>query len=216
MEYSKKYMKLFASRLLKYFLRGILVTLPLAGTVWLVIQTVSWLDHLLGLKIPGLGIVVILVGVTLIGFFGSGLLLRPILDILDDLLEKVPGVKIIYTSIKDFLEAFVGDKRKFKEPVAVEMGPSVFKMGFVTHKDLSMIGFEGYVSVYFPHSYNFSGNVFIVAAGKVKPIDANASEVMKFIVTGGVSEITDKRSDDAKDDTTTNTSTDNTFRAPIH
>lgn len=188
-KYSKNFLKLAASKVLKYFLRGILIILPVGGTVWLVIQMVRWLDHLLDFNVPGVGIAVILVGVTLIGFVGSGLLLRPILDIIDDLLEKVPGVKVIYTSIKDFLEAFVGDKRKFKEPVAVQMGDGIYKMGFVTHKDLSIIGFEGFVSVYFPHSYNFSGNVFIVKADKVKSIDANSSEVMKFIVTGGVTEI---------------------------
>lgn len=214
MKYSKRYMKLFASRLLKYFLRGILVTLPLAGTVMLIVWMINKLDGLFGFdNAHGLGVLIVLGGVTAIGFLGSGLLLRPILDIVDDLLEKVPGVKVIYSSIKDFLEAFVGDKRKFKEPVAVEMGPNVYKMGFLTHKDLSVIGFEGYVSVYFPHSYNFSGNVFIVAADKVKPIDANASEVMKFIVTGGVTEISDNRAEALKTDTAPTNPSDNSFRA---
>lgn len=190
MKLTQKYFTLIAGRTVKYFLRGILITLPFAGTVMLILWLINKLDGLFGFESQhGLGIVIVLAGLTTIGFLGSGLLLRPILDIADDLLERVPGVKIIYTLFKDFLEAFVGDKRKFKEPVAVEMGPNVFKMGFITHKDLSAIGFEGYVSVYFPHSYNFSGNVFIVPAEKVRTIDANPSDVMKFIVTGGVTEI---------------------------
>lgn len=190
MEFNKRFITLATGKLIKYFLRGVLLTLPLAGTVMLIVWLINKLDGLFGFEnAHGLGVVLVLTVVTVIGFLGSGLLLRPILDIVDDLLEKVPGVKIIYTLFKDFLEAFVGDKRKFKEPVAVEMGPSVYKMGFITHKDLSIIGFEGFVSVYFPHSYNFSGNVFIVPAEKVKPIDANPSDVMKFIVTGGVTEL---------------------------
>lgn len=192
-------MKIITNRILKYFLRGILLTLPLGGTVWLVIVSLSWLNgrlnEMLNLHIPGLGIVIILVGVTLIGFLGSGLLLRPVLDILDDLLESVPGIKIIYSSIKDFLGAFVGEKRKFKQPVAVEMSTGIYKMGFVTQTDLSNISFEGFVAVYFPHSYNFSGNVFLVPADKVKNIKGNPSDVMKFIVTGGVTDIEDEKKD---------------------
>lgn len=187
---TNRILKIIAQRILKYFLRGILLTLPLAGTVMLVVWLINMLDGLLGFENShGLGVLVVLSVVTAIGFLGSGLLLRPILDIVDDLLERVPGIKVIYTAIKDFLEAFVGDKRKFKEPVAVEMSQGVYKMGFLTQKDLSVIGFDGYVTVYCPHSYNFSGNVFLVPADKVKPLDANASDVMKFIVTGGVTEL---------------------------
>jgi uncharacterized membrane protein len=182
--------KLIAQKTLKYFLRGLLLVLPVVGTIWLVYFLVTKIDNLLDFtNVPGLGIVIIFIGVTLIGAFGSGLLVQPILDIVDDLLERVPGVKIIYTSIKEFMEAFVGDKRKFKEPVVVDMGNGLHRMGFITQKDLTIIDMEGYVTVYFPHSYNFSGNVYIVPAEKVRHIDTNPSEVMKFVVTGGVTEL---------------------------
>lgn len=194
-------MKKLSRKILKYFMRGLLLTLPLGGTVWLVIVSLTWLNeklnHFLNLHIPGLGILIILVGVTLIGILGSGLLLRPVLSILDDLLESIPGIKIIYSSIKDFLGAFVGEKRKFNQPVAVEMANGVYKLGFVTHKDLSSIQFEGFVAVYFPHSYNFSGNVFLVPEEKVKNIKGNPADVMKFIVTGGVTDIDGAKKEDA-------------------
>lgn len=182
--------KLVAQKTIKYFLRGLLLVLPVAGTIWLVYYLVTMIDGWLDFtNIPGLGILVIFVGVTLVGAFGSGLLVQYIVDLVDDLLERVPGVKVIYTSIKEFLEAFVGDKRKFKEPVVVKMGNGLHRMGFVTQKDLSIIDMEGYVTVYFPHSYNFSGNVYIVPSENVRHIDANPSDVMKFVVTGGVTEL---------------------------
>ncbi len=190
MSREKAFARLIAQKVLKYFLRGLLLVLPVVGTVWLVYYLITWIDNLLDFtNVPGLGAVIIFISVTLIGAFGSGLLVQPILDIIDDLLERVPGVKIIYTSIKEFMEAFVGDKRKFKEPVVVDMGNGLHRMGFITQKDLTIIDMEDHVTVYFPHSYNFSGNVYIVPGEKVRHIDANPSDVMKFVVTGGVTEL---------------------------
>lgn len=191
--------KLIAQKTIKYFLRGLLLVLPVAGTVWLVYYLVTKLDGLLDFtNVPGLGVAIIFVGVTLIGAFGSGLLVQYILDLVDELLERVPGVKVIYSSIKEFLEAFVGDKRKFKEPVVVELTNGLHKMGFVTQKDLSIIEMDGFVTVYFPHSYNFSGNVYIAPVDKVRYIDANPSDVMKFIVTGGVTELGNESEEEVK------------------
>ncbi|HYG15449.1 MAG TPA: DUF502 domain-containing protein [Bacteroidia bacterium] len=186
-----------SAKAIKYFLRGVLITLPLAGIIWVINVLTNRFDALLNFENSyGLSVLIILAGLTFVGFVGSWLLLKPILDIIDDLLKKVPGVKVIYTLIKDFLEAFVGEKRKFSEPVAVEMSNGLYKMGFVTHKNLSSIQFDGFVAVYFPHSYNFSGNVFLVPAAKIKPINGNSSDVMKFIVTGGVTEITNRKDEE--------------------
>jgi uncharacterized membrane protein len=192
--------KLIAQKTIKYFLRGLLLVLPVVGTIWLVYYLITKLDSLLDFtNVPGLGVVIIFVGVTLVGAFGSGLLVQYVLDLVDELLERVPGVKVIYTSIKEFLEAFVGDKRKFKEPVVVELTNGLYKMGFVTQKDLSIIQMDGFVTVYFPHSYNFSGNVYIAPIDKVRHIDANSSDVMKFIVTGGVTELGSESEEEIKE-----------------
>lgn len=194
---SSEFFKTVSAKAIKYFLRGVLITLPLAGIIWVINVLTNKFDALLNFENSyGLSVVIILVGLTFVGFIGSWLLLKPILDIIDDLLKKVPGVKVIYTLIKDFLEAFVGEKRKFSEPVAVEMSNGLYKMGFVTHKNLSSIQFDGFVAVYFPHSYNFSGNVFLVPVAKIKAINGNSSDVMKFIVTGGVTEITNRKDEE--------------------
>lgn len=181
-------------RLFNYFLGGLLISLPIAGTAYVIISAFQLLDNLIdtqyffGLSAPGLGVLLVLSFITFIGLIGEGLLTKPILDFFDHLLEKTPGVKVIYSMIKDFIEAFVGDKKKFTEGVAVEMSNGIYKLGFVTSKDLSAIELDGLVAVYFPHSYNFSGNLFLVPKDRIKPLKGNSSELMKFIVSGGVTD----------------------------
>ncbi len=184
--------KLTVRRLINYFLGGLLIVLPLSLTVYFISWVFSSIDQLidtrslLGESIPGLGVAAVLVLITFIGFIAEGWIVKPIIDFLDHVVDRIPGVKIIYSFIKDFMEAFVGEKKKFNEPVAVEMNNGLLKLGFVTQKDLSALGLEGYVSVYFPHSYNFSGNVFLVPAEKVRSVTGNPSEIMKFVASGGV------------------------------
>ena len=114
---------------------------------------------------------------------------------LDKLISQAPLVKIIYTSIKDFMSAFVGKERRFTEPVLVKISRdgNLEKMGFITQKDLSNLGIpKGKVAVYLPHSYNFSGNLFIVSVENITPLDAHPAEVMKFIVSAGVTSVDNK------------------------
>lgn len=181
-------------RTFNYFLGGLLITLPIIGTAYVLYASFTFIDSLIDVKsifgqpVPGLGLLLILVAITFIGFIGEGLLTKPILDFFEHLIERTPGIKVIYSMIKDFIEAFVGDKKKFTEGVAVEMTNGVYKLGFVTHKDLSVIEMDGFVAVYFPHSYNFSGNLFLVPKEKIRPLNGNSSELMKFIVSGGVTD----------------------------
>jgi len=103
----------------------------------------------------------------------------------------VPFIKIIYTSLKELTEAFVGDKKRFNKTVLINLGGMEAKrIGFVTQKDLTQLGIDDMVAVYCPHSYNFSGNLFLVPTQNVTPIDFNSSDVMKYIVSGGVTNIT--------------------------
>jgi uncharacterized membrane protein len=178
--------KSISLRLLKYFMNGLLLMSPLAITGYVVYWVITTLDGWLDLSIPGLGLLITLAGITLVGFVGSGLLIGPILSFIEKLLTRAPFIKLIYTSIKDLMEAFVGDKRKFNQPVMVKLSDGTFKPGFLTQEDLSQLGYPGFVAVYLPHSYNFSGNIFVVAAEAVKKVDVNATEYMKFIVSGGV------------------------------
>ncbi|MHB1277516.1 MAG: DUF502 domain-containing protein [Bacteroidia bacterium] len=182
-------------RLFNYFLAGLLISLPIWGTGYVIYWAFTKIDGLIdtqyffGFTIPGLGVLIVLSLITFIGFIGQGLISKQLIDFFAHILEKTPGIKVIYSMFKDFIEAFVGDKKKFTEGVAVEMTNGIYKLGFVTSKNLKSIQLEGMVAVYFPHSYNFSGNLFLVPKEKIKPLKGNSSELMKFIVSGGVTDV---------------------------
>lgn len=188
------------SKIIRYFLQGLILIAPIAITVYALVMLFEFIDglliktltNLIGFEIPGLGLVIIVVTISLIGFLGTTILFKPIISSLDKLISQAPLVKIIYTSIKDFMSAFVGKDKKFTEPVLVKVNKDaeLEKFGFITQHDLSKLGVEkGKVAVYLPHSYNFSGNLFVVPIENVRPIDASPTEVMKFIVTAGVTSI---------------------------
>ncbi len=177
--------------ILKYFLQGLLFIAPIGITVYSIIQFLLWVDHLVpGITDkPGLGITVVVGGIFTIGFLGNTILARPIFDFLENLLKQLPLVNIIYSSLKDFANAFLGNNRKFKNPVLVQLNKDaqVYKLGFITQNDLSKIQINEMISVYCPHSYNFSGDLFIVPKENITAINASGAEIMKFIVSGGVS-----------------------------
>lgn len=182
------------SKILAYFFRGVLIVFPIGLTLFIIGATLSWLDELLsnlmgnGLNLPGSGIVLGFLILTIIGFLFSRYIPKQLFAFLESVIVRIPLISLVYNALKDFLEAFVGDKKKFTEPVLVKLNEQeVYKVGFITRKNISALENDDLVAVYFPHSYNFSGNLFIVHHSKVKPLDADASEIMKFTVTGGVS-----------------------------
>lgn len=177
-------------RIFKYFLRGLLFLVPVALTIYIIVISIQWLDGLIPVKVPGLGLLIILSGITIFGYLGSTLLVKPFFEFLEELLIKVPLVNLIYTSIKDLIEAFVGDKKKFNQAVVITMdeNSALRKLGFITQDDLRHMGMEDMVAVYCPHSYNFSGNLFVVPRKNVSPVNnISSSDFMKFVVSGGVS-----------------------------
>ncbi len=186
--------KNFAKKIFNYFMRGLLIAIPLAATIgilyWLfqkIDSLIPWGDH-----IPGLGILIIFSIILLIGFLGTSYITSPILEWFDDWLEKTPGIKFLYTSVKDIIEAFVGEKKKFSEPVMVEFHTGIYKVGFITIKDLSQLNVQDMVGVYFPKSYGFMGDLLLVEKSKIKPIQAPSTGVFKMIVSGGVTGLTDE------------------------
>ena len=152
----------------------------------------TYIEKILGFSIPGLGILVILIAVTLVGILGSTLIFKPFVFVIDKAVKRAPLINLIYTSIKDFMNAFVGKEKRFNKPVLVEMypGTGLQKLGFITNEDLTNIGIpKGRIAVYLPHSYNFSGNLFFVPSDRVTPVDMPASEAMKFIISAGITNV---------------------------
>jgi len=172
---------------------------PIAVTGYVLYKAFRIIDGILPFQIPGLGLVIILVLLTVLGFLGSTILARPIFYYFDRIIEKAPLIKVLYSAVKDLLSAFVGSKKSFDKPVLVklEKDSDVQKLGFITQDDLTELGIEGdKVAVYLPHSYAWSGNQYIVPKENITPLDVSAATVMKFIVSGGVTNI------DTNNDTT--------------
>ena len=182
------------NRLIRYFFQGLLITLPLVLTVYVMYSGIQFLDGILPVGIPGLGLILIIFSITLLGMLGSTIVARPILNMLDELIERTPGIKIIYSSIKDLVKALVGKDKKFNKPVLVRSSDKEeYRIGFITKDDLSDLGMgNDLVAVYFPHSYAFSGYLRILPKHTIKPIQASSADIMKFIVSGGVAELDNK------------------------
>lgn len=178
-------------RLIRYFLQGILFVAPISITAYIMFKMFTFVDGLIPIDIPGIGLLIVFASITILGALASTIFAKPLFDLMENLLNHLPVVKVLYSSLKDFMDAFVGKDKKFTQPVIVlTSGESNLHMvGFVTKTDMSEWGLVDMVAVYFPHSYNFSGNVYLVSKEFVRPIKASSSEVMKFVVSGGVTNI---------------------------
>jgi uncharacterized membrane protein len=176
-------------RISQYFLQGLLFLIPLFVTLYVIYWIFVRIDGLLNLPVPGLGFIVTIVFITLIGFVASNFLTRKLVHLIDRLFARLPLVKMIYSAIKDLVNAFVGDKKSFNRPVQVviDRERNVRLLGFATRDNLDSLGLNESMAVYIPQSYNFAGNLIIVNRDQVIPLTADPGKVMKFIVSGGVS-----------------------------
>ena len=176
-------------KLLKHFLRGLLVTAPVALTLFIVWTIFRTIDGWLSIPIPGAGFVITIAGITLIGWIASNIAAKQALGMFEELMRKLPFVRLLYSSSKDLLSAFVGEKRRFDAPVLVALQPdgAVKALGFVTSESMEDFGLADHVAVYLPESYNFAGNLFVVPRSRVTRLERESAEVMAFIVSGGVS-----------------------------
>ena len=177
-------------RLAGYFLRGLVIMAPLALTVYVCYSIVTAIDSWIPMAIPGLGFAITVGLITLVGALGSNVLADSLVGLLDRVLEKLPFVRLLYGTAKDFFEAFVGDKKRFDTAVLVTLypGSEAKALGFMTRKDVAMFGLADHVAVYLPHSYAFTGQLVLVPSRHVTLVQANSAELMTFIVSGGVTE----------------------------
>ncbi len=179
-------------RALQYFLQGLLILGPVAITIYFIYAVFDKIDSILrpAINIPGLGFVIIIGFIILVGFLSSFFLMGRLLAILNKLLERTPGIKLLYSFVKDFFEAFAGNKKKFTHNVlACVDDTDVWRVGFITQEEMSIFGMEEYVAVYLPMAYSVAGNVYIVRKDRIKPIvGISASQTMKFAVSGGVTQ----------------------------
>jgi uncharacterized membrane protein len=200
-------------KMFQYFLQGLIILAPISITIVAVVSLFNWIDRILpnfihtffpkllgsdefgNLKtIPGLGFIVVVAIVLLVGYVSGTFIVSKLVELFDRILEKTPGIKVIYSTVKDFLEAFAGNKRKFNKAVLVNTESiDVWRVGFITDEDLHEFGMQEYVAVYVPQSYAFSGNLYLVKRDRVRMVtDVSATDTMKFAISGGVTEIDDE------------------------
>ncbi|MEI6853196.1 MAG: DUF502 domain-containing protein [Bacteroidota bacterium] len=183
--------KTFFGKLLNFFVQGIIILAPIGITVYILYAILKFVDELVPIHIPGLGIIIVLFVVTLTGVLASTFIGRPVIAYFNKLINKAHLLKTVINSIKDLLGAFVGKKKKFSEPVLVMMNKEsgIEQMGFVTSRELGMIGIPGKkIAVYIPFSFTFTGYMFVVAAENITPLDISSTDAIKFIISGGVIE----------------------------
>jgi len=184
-------------KITQFFLQGLLYIAPIGITFYIIYVIFKFVDDLLKdsllkylkIDIPGLGLVIIFLIIILIGIIGPTILAKPFKELFTRLIEKAPFLKVIYSALNDLFSAFVGKERKFNRPVLVTVNPmtNLEKIGFLTEENLTNLNETEKVAVYFPHSYNFSGELYIVPKDQVRPININPAQVMKFIVSAGIS-----------------------------
>ena len=183
-------------RLVGYFFQGFLYIAPLGITAYVVYRVFTFLDDpvrrieelFFGTHIPGLGVLTLLALMTLLGWLGSTILARPFKAFVRKLLDRAPLIGAIEGAVRDLLSALFAKERRFSHPVVVQMSgvTDLEKFGFITQEDLADLGMREKVAVYFPHSYNFSGELYIVPRERVRVVDVSAQAAMKFIVSGGM------------------------------
>ena len=175
------------SRLLNYFFKGIVFLAPFALTIYVCVRVFTTIDGWLGIPIPGVGFVATVVLITLFGYLAQGLLTRSIFGVIERVLDRLPFVRLLYSSTKDLLNAFVGEQRRFDKPVTVlYAGGPGRAIGFVTQQSLATMGLSEHVTVYMPTSYSVAGHVIVIPVTRITRLEADAAEVMAFIVSGGV------------------------------
>ncbi len=202
--------KLDFKKLLQYFIQGLAVIAPVGITIYAVLWLFITIDNLLPniievlfpewlsnniddiiTAIPGLGFILVILIVFLVGRFSGTYVLSWLVELLDNVLERTPGIKLIYKSVKDFLEAFMGNKRKFNVPALVNVdGNDVWRIGFVTHESAADFNLVDHATVYVPLSYAITGITYFVPKDKIRLLpDIGPADAMKFAVSGGVSEV---------------------------
>ncbi|NBV10845.1 MAG: DUF502 domain-containing protein [Chitinophagia bacterium] len=198
------------------FFQGVVVLAPIGVTVWVVVSLFNWVDNFLPNllnvlfpvqfaevngqipKVTGLGFLVAMALVLVVGWLSSLFFVERLVSVFDKVLEKTPGIKIIYSSVKDFLEAFAGNKKKFDQPILVNVDATdVWRIGFITQNDSAHFGLANFVTVYVPHSYAISGITYIVPPTRIKklPKGLGAAEAMKYVVSGGVTTMDEQEAD---------------------
>jgi uncharacterized membrane protein len=182
--------------------RGLVVVLPIALTVWLLWWLGSSTEALLHQLIvvfvpaeyyrPGMGIAAALVLLIGAGVLVNAFIVRRMLAAWEALMERIPIVKSIYGAVRDFVQILPagGGRSELKRVVLARIGEAS-AIGFVTRDDARDMapgaGVEGQVAVYFPMSYQIGGYTLLLPRSRIEPLDIPIETAMRLVLTGGMS-----------------------------
>ena len=187
-------------RIIQYFLQGLLILGPVSITIYFIYIVFEKIDNILrpAINIPGIGFISIIAFIIITGYLSSFFVMGRLLSFMDKFLERTPGVKLFYSFVRDFFEAFAGNKKKFTHNVLACVDDNdVWRVGFITQEDMGSFGMENYVAVYLPMSYSVAGNVYIIPKERIRPLTSiGAAQSMKFAVSGGVTQTITDMTDD--------------------
>ena len=175
--------------IVKNFLRGVIIVVPIALTIYLIYEGFTRIDRLLTLPYPGVGFGLTILLMILIGALASNFFVRKFLELTNAVFTRAPLVRLIYAAIRDLLEAFVGDQKRFNQPVAVSLADGVRTVGFITQNDLGFISMPGHVAVYLPFSYSVAGCLVMVSSERVEKLSVDSASLMALLISGGVSRV---------------------------
>ena len=192
----------------KTLLTGFIAILPVVLTAyllyWLVVSMESALGSVLRLILPdplywpGMGLIAGLLLIFSIGLLMHAYVVRRLFAWGEQILYRLPVIKSVYRSIRDFFDYFSPDKREFKQVVSVSIGDTGMQViGFVTQAAPERLpdGFRGEESilVYIPLSYMIGGYAVLMPRSAVRPLDMSMEDAMRFTLTAGVTGVTDSQ-----------------------
>ena len=195
------------SRVRTYFLTGLVVAGPVAVTLWLVWWFVTWVDGLvrpfmpvayrpetyLPVKIPGLGLIIVFVALTLLGFLTANLIGRKLVDFGESILSRMPIVRPIYRTAKQIFQTlFSKSESSFRRVALIEFpSPGMWSLVFLTQSPTE--GIAGrlpateHVSAFMPCTPNpTTGFFFYVPKREVVELDITVEQAMTVIMSAGI------------------------------
>lgn len=188
----------------RILLQGLVAMLPALLTLyilyWLVWSAETFLGAVLqvllpqGWYLPGMGLLVGVAAMFFIGLALNAFLIQKLIGVTEAAVNRIPLVKTLYGSVKDFIGFFATRKdREFNQVVTVELnfgGTPMRMIGFVTRTDFEGlpegIGQADEMAVYLPLSYQIGGYTVIVPRQAVKPVDITPHRAMGFVLTAGM------------------------------
>ncbi|MDR2402195.1 MAG: DUF502 domain-containing protein [Cytophagales bacterium] len=179
----------FINVIFSYFIRGVLTIVPFALTWFILTMAIGWVDNFIDVNVPGLGAIISVGVIIFFGYIAGSFFAKSIFTTIESAILKMPGVSLLYSSIKEFISGILDKKLNFDRPVLVTTNNSndTNRIGFITNEDLGNLGLDDMVAVYVPTCYSFSGELFLIPKKNVTPINCSSgARMMKFVVSGGI------------------------------